>query len=73
MFARGTERIVLRLAFLESGVLVLETVNGATRSTFFREAETAITYQSELERRLVGDGWWLADFDGTARFGQAGR
>jgi hypothetical protein len=59
-FARGDERMVIRRAHTDAGVLILVTAGEQTHSTFFREAYSAIQHQRDIEERLLHDGWTLA-------------
>ena len=58
-FARGNERMVIRRAHTDAGVLVLVTAGEETHTTFFREAYSAIQHQRDIEERLLHDGWTL--------------
>jgi len=56
-FARGDERLVIRRAHTDAGVLVLVTAGEATQTTFFHEAYSAIQHRRDIEERLLHDGW----------------
>ena len=66
-FARGDERMVIRRAHTDAGVLVLVTAGEETHTTFFREAYSAIQYQRDIEERLLHDGWTLMPSAGVVR------
>ena len=58
-FARGDERMLIRRAHTDAGVLLLVTAGEQTHTTFFREAYSAIQHQRDIEERLLHDGWTL--------------
>jgi hypothetical protein len=66
-FARGDERMVIRRAHTDAGVLVLVTAGEETHTTFFRETYSAIQHQRDIEERLLHDGWTLAPSPAVAR------
>ncbi len=66
-FTRGDERMVVRRAHTDAGVLVLVTAREETHTTFFREAYSAIQHQRDIEERLLHDGWTLAPSAAVAR------
>jgi hypothetical protein len=66
-FARGDQRMVIRRAHTDAGVLILVTAGEETHTTFFREAYSAIQHQRDIEERLLHDGWTLVPSAAVAR------
>jgi len=66
-FARGDERMLIRRAHTDAGVLVLVTAGQKTHTTFFREAYSAIQHQRDIEERLLHDGWTLVPLAAVER------
>jgi hypothetical protein len=62
-YARGNDRLHLKRARTECGVLLIETYPGAPRrSHFFANLRDLMTFQESLSRYIEEQGWSLVNF-----------
>jgi hypothetical protein len=69
-FARGNERLQLRHANTDQGLLLIEQHDDLPeRSYFFQDVNPLVLFEHELIARLQQTGWTLVEFSPERRTG----
>ena len=73
IFSRGDHRIEVRRRDREDGADLIVSGEQGTDVHSFEQVEQLLTFETELERRLMLLGWQLADFFPDRRTGRQRR
>lgn len=68
-FGRRVDRVRLRREPTEEGFLLIVEESGAPRTYAFRDLESLVTFQNDMEAFLVRTGWSLLEFSPDRRTG----
>jgi hypothetical protein len=69
-FRRRTEQLVLRREETSTGVNLVVTENGTSRSFAFTDINRLVAFQSDMEAFLVRTGWTFVAFIPERRSGR---